>query len=204
MVPKTVQGLRVLGFIRSSTKNLPPVFGNPNVWVFSYVRGSTQYKGSTACEDCHAFNKASLSNTLRSFLSHTMATPFPFLDPASSLLLSAWKEAAIAPLLRSTLCTIMARLQLRPSVQFSAIPQQHHNKEKLFQTLSKHPCQNMRTKDNGEYEQLTGEGKSFRQREKRGSKSAMANETSTVRLHISSSSSSLQLSLPSLYNLDTI
>jgi hypothetical protein len=62
----------------------------------------------------------------------------------------------------------------------------------------------MRTKDKGGYEQLTEEGKSFRQREKRGSKSAMANETSTVCLHISSSSSSLQLSLPSLYNLETI
>jgi hypothetical protein len=62
----------------------------------------------------------------------------------------------------------------------------------------------MRTKDNGGYEQLTGEAKSFRQREKRGSKSAMANEISAVRLHISSSSSSLQMSLPSLYNLDTI
>jgi hypothetical protein len=98
----------------------------------------------------------------------------------------------------------MARLQLRPSVQLSAIPQQHHNKETTFQTQANNPCQNMRTKDNGGYEQLTGEGKSFRQREKRGSKSAMANEISTVRLHISSSSSSLQLSLPSLYNLDTI
>jgi hypothetical protein len=65
-----------------------------------------------------------------------MATPFPFLDPASSLLLSAWKEAAIAPLLRFTVCTFMARLQLRPSVQLSAIPQ-HHNKETTFQTLSK-------------------------------------------------------------------
>ncbi|CAK9208832.1 unnamed protein product [Sphagnum troendelagicum] len=66
-----------------------------------------------------------------------MATPFPFLDPASFLLLSAWKEAAIAPHLRSTVCAIMARLQLRPSVQLSAIPQQHHNKETTFQTLSK-------------------------------------------------------------------